>query len=157
MLERLKGKAKELAGSLLGDRDLERQGELHVQTADARDAAEQHEARADQRRAEADVTAREREVRAERERLEAEVTAEQRDARIDAQRARAEQQAEVQQGREQTVAAHDRLVRETAISADEQRAARDHDEEARAARDAERKADVARRVAEALGDTAPDV
>lgn len=62
VVEDLKGKAKEAAGVLSGDEDLEREGEAQRKKADAQRKVAKHEAEADAARAEA--KAREAEQRA---------------------------------------------------------------------------------------------
>ena len=51
--EDLKGRVKEAAGTLLGDENLEREGEAQQEKADAQRDVAEHEAKADAARAEA--------------------------------------------------------------------------------------------------------
>lgn len=60
--EEIKGRVKEAAGAITGNRDLEREGEAQQEKADAQREAAAHEAKADAARAEA--AAREAEQRA---------------------------------------------------------------------------------------------
>ncbi len=53
--EELKGKVKEAAGVLVGDEDLEREGEAQQDKADAQRDVARHEAKADAARAEAEA------------------------------------------------------------------------------------------------------
>ena len=62
LVERVKGKAKGLAGSVLGDRALQHEGALHEDKADAIDDAERLEADAAQQAEEAALAEREREL-----------------------------------------------------------------------------------------------
>src|SRR5215217_1338791 len=86
-VDRLKGKAKDVAGSLLNDRQLEREGELHEEKADAAQEAKRREREAAEERREADLVARERDLETEEQRLDAEETAEAREAAIERERA----------------------------------------------------------------------
>ncbi|MDQ4069561.1 MAG: CsbD family protein [Actinomycetota bacterium] len=52
-VEDVKGRVKEAAGTLLGDSDLEREGEAQQEKADAQRDVAEHEAKADAARAEA--------------------------------------------------------------------------------------------------------
>ena len=61
-MEELKGRAKEAAGTLSGNEDLEREGEAQQEKADAQREVAKHEAKAEAARAEA--AAREAEQRA---------------------------------------------------------------------------------------------
>src|ERR671910_684027 len=91
LVDRLKGKAKEVAGSLLNDKQLEREGELHEEKADAAQAAKRREAEAAHERREADLVAQERDLKVEEQRLAAEETAEAREAAIERERAEEKQ------------------------------------------------------------------
>ena len=52
-MEEIKGRAKEAAGTLTGNADLEREGEAQQEKADAQREVAEHEAKADAARAEA--------------------------------------------------------------------------------------------------------
>src|SRR5688572_15880094 len=82
-LGKLAGKAKEAAGSVLGDEALAREGRLQQAQADADAQAAQAGAEAEQRQAEAEVDGAQVENELERERLRTELAAEDREAAID--------------------------------------------------------------------------
>jgi len=105
-LDRVAGKAKQVAGAVTNNEVLAQEGHLQEDTADARRDARRLEERADQQRAEAELADRERELTTEQAHLQA-----QRDAES------AEQEAEAQ-----TQATH------TRVSAEESQ----HEQQARA-------------------------
>lgn len=55
VVEDVKGKAKEAAGTLIGDEDLEREGEAQQSKAEAQREVAEHEAKAEKARAEAEA------------------------------------------------------------------------------------------------------
>src|SRR4051794_19902855 len=85
-VERVKGKAKKVAGSVIGDDALREEGELHERKADATKDAARLDAQAEQERERAEITARERELAAKEQRLSAEEAAELREARLERER-----------------------------------------------------------------------
>src|SRR5690348_239886 len=85
LADRVAGTAKKLAGAVLGNEDLKREGELHHEKVEATKQAAQLEQTAERERTEAELTAREREIEIERQRLAAESAA-------DAAQTRAEQE-----------------------------------------------------------------
>ena len=104
-IDRMKGKAKEIVGSLMGNDELVDEGRLHEQKADAEQTAQKEAAAAAQTAAEAELISKERELAAERERLVAEAAeAAERDrleheratAHADLERAAATQKAAVE-------------------------------------------------------------
>src|SRR6185437_10450154 len=87
VVDRLKGTAKQVAGTVTGDDDLTREGELHKEKARTAVEAAKAGATAEREQAKAQVVAREMEIEVERERLQAEATAEQRAQRAEIERA----------------------------------------------------------------------
>ena len=82
-LGKLAGKAKEAAGSVLGNEQLAREGRLQQAQAEAEAEAAQAGAEAQQREAETEVEAAKAENELERERLQTELAAKEREAAID--------------------------------------------------------------------------
>lgn len=74
-IERIKGKAKELAGHVTGNKDLAREGELHQAKAEQLEDVKRQEAEAEQRKEEADLNRRARELELEEKRLVADEAA----------------------------------------------------------------------------------
>ena len=64
-MDRVKGKAKEIVGSVTGNDDLVDEGRLHEQKADAEQTAQKEAAAAAQTTAEAELVGKERELAAE--------------------------------------------------------------------------------------------
>src|SRR4051812_40840364 len=93
VLGRIAGKAKETAGTVLGNDELAREGRLQQAQSEAEIAARREETEAKQREAEADLEAERTDTEAERERLRAEIAEQDREAEIERERQRAEQQA----------------------------------------------------------------
>ena len=89
-MDRVQGKVKEVAGNLIGDEALTREGELHQEKADAEAEAARLAAEAEQAETEAEVVARERELAVEARELEAEEAAAARDERLERERAEEE-------------------------------------------------------------------
>lgn len=75
LIERIKGKAKELAGHVTGNKDLAREGELHQAKAEQLEDVKRQEAEAEQRKEEADLNRRARELELEEKRLVADEAA----------------------------------------------------------------------------------
>lgn len=98
-IDRLKGTVKQVAGTITGNDELKREGELHHHRADAAKDAVRLMAAADREQDQAEVIAREQEIDIERARLEAETGAETREQQIE----------------------HERLAEEQRVAADEQR------------------------------------
>jgi uncharacterized protein YjbJ (UPF0337 family) len=139
-VDRLVGKAKQAAGSLLGRSDLKSEGRLQKSRADAVELAVEARAEADHEREAAEITARRQELEAEKARLEAE-EADERDRQRVA-RAEAAEEAAIQSGARAAEDAAERQARagEQAVDAEERRAsttaatgrpARELDQEAR--------------------------
>src|SRR3954467_4691640 len=85
-VDRVKGTAKTVAGTITGNEDLKREGELHQEKADAAETATHLEATAEREQAKAELTAREREIEIERRRVEAETAAETREQQVERER-----------------------------------------------------------------------
>ena len=123
LVERLKGAAKRAAGSMTGNDQLTREGELHEQKADAMQEAEVLDAEAKQQREEAELAARERELAAHEQRLAAENAADARSVRDEeARRAELERVEREHAARETSVEQEARRQR-AAVAAEEAGAA----------------------------------
>jgi uncharacterized protein YjbJ (UPF0337 family) len=110
---KLAGKAKEAAGSLVGDNDLAREGRLQQAQVDAETQAERYAGEAEQRADEAALAQAKTETELERERLETEVAAQEREDRIERDRQKAEGEAQAQAQRKQADAERQREVEES--------------------------------------------
>lgn len=136
------GKAKEAAGSLIGDDDLRREGALQRAHSEvARNAeAKLAEAKQDEVRAEVEIALSENEV--ERERLRSEVDAERRKEKIEQDRRQAELAATQQETAESHAAEAERARVESVSHAHEEQAVQslstDGARAARLAQEAER-------------------
>jgi len=148
--ERLKGKAKEVAGAVLGNDALKREGRLHEEKADAVEEAGRLDRQAAQERAEAAVTARERQLAVEQQRLAAEASAETREARLERERIESEAWINREHAHEAIKVERQGAAAEAALDADEVRAARERAEQVREAARIERAAHEARATAELL-------
>ena len=154
-LERVKGKAKRVAGSVFGDEELKREGELHERKADAVKDAARLDDEAAQERAGAEITARERELAAEEQRLVAEESAELREARLEREWRESEARVEREHAQREMAVERQAQAQEATVDADEARAAAARAERLRSATRIEKEADKARATAEVL-DSATD-
>src|SRR5688500_11029140 len=93
-LTKLKGTLKQVAGSLVGNDDLAREGELEQRKADAAARARELEAEAEHAEEKARVEAELAETVITQDRLRAEDRAEAREAEVDERNAREEQQVD---------------------------------------------------------------
>src|SRR3954471_3690037 len=84
VVDRLKGTVKEAAGTVTGNDELVREGELHKEKADTAVEAAKAEAEAEREQAKAELVGREKEIEVERQRLQAETAAEQRQHQAEA-------------------------------------------------------------------------
>jgi uncharacterized protein YjbJ (UPF0337 family) len=126
---RIAGKAKEAAGSVLGNDELAREGRLQNAAAEAhREAAEAGEA-AEQAQREADLTDRRAANDQERRELENELHAEQREEAAEQDRVKAELDARAEAERRATAAETERELHEGVADAEEARARADHAED----------------------------
>ena len=98
---KLAGRAKEMAGSAVGNEDLAREGRLQQAQVEAEGDAQIAAERAKQAEAEAELQAERAENEIERERLENEIAAREREEKIERDRLAAEQAAQSAAQREQ--------------------------------------------------------
>ena len=134
-LGRLIGKAKEVAGKVIGQGDLAREGRLQQAQADAEARAQGRTAHAEQLQSEQQLEAAKQENELERQRLQTEIAATERDAALERERRQAEQAVTARAQREQLAVEQRRQMQEHAASATAQRAAAERTgEEQRAAR-----------------------
>jgi uncharacterized protein YjbJ (UPF0337 family) len=147
VLGRVVGKAKSAVGSLVGNEDLQREGNLQQAHVEAEADAERERAAAELRAQEAAVVEQRVEAAAERDRLRAEVDAEEREDRI--REAASERGREIQAAaaREQVaIGARERSQQRTADLVEEETLRQRAEDAAEAAR-LERQADDAERTA----------
>src|SRR3954447_21426382 len=85
--DKLIGKLKETAGSVIGDPGLELEGSVQEQKAEAEAESARLDERGEQRAEVTEVEARQREVELEQQRLAADAAAADREARLEAERA----------------------------------------------------------------------
>ena len=119
---KLRGKAKQVVGSVTGNDDLKTEGVLEEKTSDAARQARAAEVRADHEKAEADVDAALAENAIESQRLETEQAAAARQAEVQAEAERTEQQLE-QQIAQREQAVEQQAAREKTAASQEQMAA----------------------------------
>ena len=144
------GKAKSVVGSLLGNDELQREGNLQQAQADAEVEAERERRAAEQARHEAEVAAEKVEITAERERLRAEIAAEERESVVE--RTEAQQEATIAQEarRRETAIEGTKRARERGADALADAADRQHAAEAAEAARLERAANAAEAAADMI-------
>jgi len=153
--DRLLGKAKQVVGGALGDRDLALEGELQEEKVDAAKTAAVLENEAEQREEAARIAAAKQENELERQRLETEVTAAEREERLERERAAAEQRVESEFAAKEAEAEREAKARLAAAEAAERSAHRAHGEAVVDIARTERAADQAEATADVL-DAAAD-
>jgi uncharacterized protein YjbJ (UPF0337 family) len=119
------GKAKEAAGSLVGNGELAREGRLQQAQVDAEADAHREAAEAKQRDQEASLAADMTDTEIERDRLQNEVAAQERERKIESDRQEAEREARSEAQRQQSAAETQREAQESAAAGAEQRAERE--------------------------------
>jgi fused signal recognition particle receptor len=147
---RLAGRFKQAAGSLLGDKDLAREGRLQEAHVDAEADAEAAAQRARQADAGVALDAARTEKEIERERLENDVSAREREEAIARDRVKAEQAAQVEAGRREAAADAQRRAQQSAAQAAERSAEQERLAAAQEAAALEREARRAEATAEAI-------
>jgi uncharacterized protein YjbJ (UPF0337 family) len=147
---RLAGRFKQAAGSLLGDKDLAREGRLQEAHVDAEADAEAAAQRARQADAGVALDAARTENEIERERLENDVSAREREEAIARDRVKAEQAAQVEAGRREAAADAQRRAQQSAAQAAERSAEQERLAAAQEAAALEREARRAEATAEAI-------
>jgi uncharacterized protein YjbJ (UPF0337 family) len=141
-LGRIAGKAKEVAGSALGNDELAREGRLQQAGVDAEREARDEAAEARQAQEQADLQAAKDETKHEREELQAEQAQVERERAIERDRARAESEAAAEQAQQERAADAQRGAGEVAAELKQEQADR---ERAAAAAEAVRLEQEARR------------
>jgi uncharacterized protein YjbJ (UPF0337 family) len=149
-VDRLKGKAKQVAGRVTGNEKLKHEGELHERKADAIDDAARLDDQSEQERARAEITARERELAAEEQRLAAEESAEMREMRLEQERRENDARIEREHAQREASVKREEQARKEAVDADEALAEVAHAERLHAAAQIEEEANTARATAEVL-------
>lgn len=149
-VERLKGKAKQMAGAILGDPLLKAEGQLHEEKADAAKEASALGAEAEAEAAQAELTIKEQELAAERQRLAAEEAEEVREGRLARERQAEELRIEREHAQAEAAVERQEQARKAAVAADEIAAGRDLGENLGEAAALEAEADRHAAVAEAL-------
>lgn len=153
VFDKVAGKVKQVAGTVLGNEDLKEEGRLHEVKADAESQAAAKAAEAEQREEEAEVAAKQQELVAERQRLVAEEAADAEAERIERARVAAEAKVEVEHTQREASLERQEQAQEQAVDAVEAQAVRERLTAEKEAARIERQADDARKTAEAL-DTA---
>jgi uncharacterized protein YjbJ (UPF0337 family) len=121
-LGKLAGKVKQAAGSMLGNKDLAREGRLQQAQVEAEAEAARAHAEANQRQAEAEIEAAKAENELERQRLQTEVAATEREAAIDRDQHDRLKNARVQAEQEKVAAESERRLEQSAATRAEQQA-----------------------------------
>ncbi|MGI8757668.1 MAG: hypothetical protein ACR2MB_17785 [Acidimicrobiales bacterium] len=149
-VDRLKGKAKSLAGAVLGNEDLEREGHLHEERADALDDAQRLDAEAAEQEHEARLAEREQEITEERALLDLEEAEDKAQARIAADKASEEARISREAADRKQAATAQAGAQKAAATRSETAAVGDHGSEVRDAASLAAAADQAREEAERL-------
>ncbi len=118
----LAGKAKQVVGSLVGNKDLAREGRLQQAQAVAEAEAARRASEAKQREHEADLTDQKTEIDLERQRLQNQLAEREREQRIERDRRDAERETQAKAQREQADAERQRKAQDAAADGAEQRA-----------------------------------
>lgn len=122
LLGQIVGKAKAAVGSLVGNEDLQREGNLQNAHAEAEVLAERERQEAEQRKQEATVAEQRAEAAAERDRLRAELEAEERREKIEEAAARTEASLAADAARKKATADAREATQEAAADAAERAA-----------------------------------
>jgi uncharacterized protein YjbJ (UPF0337 family) len=125
LVGKLAGKAKEAAGSLVGDSDMAREGRLQQAQSDAEAAASRFHEEAALREQEAELAEEKTEAELERQRLENEVAAQEREQQIAQDRQQAEREARVEAGDEQAEAERARAAQASVAESTAERGERE--------------------------------
>lgn len=157
IVDRLKGKAKSLAGAALGNEDLEREGHLHEEKADALADARRLDAEASEQEREARLAEREQELGEERARLDLEEAEDQAQVRIAADQAAEEARISRDAADRKQAATAQAGAQKAAATRSETAAAREHISEVRDASALAAAADQARIEAERLDTQAQQI
>jgi hypothetical protein len=151
LVEKVKGKVKGVAGSVLGNEALAREGELHEAKAEHLTDAQRLDAEAAQQAEQAEVDARQRELEIEQQRLAAEEAADRNEARLESERlaeqARVDQDARLRAA----AAAETERSQQAAVAREKDRAVEELAQERDRAARLEEEAQQKRERAEALG------
>lgn len=149
-VERLKGKAKQVAGNVLDDDLLKTEGHLQEAKVDAGEEAKARTAEAEAEAQRADLLAREKEISVERQRLATEEAAETREAKLERERLAEEQRIEREHAAKEAAVERQERAQEAAIASDEMKAAQERSIDLREASALEAEAERARATADAL-------
>lgn len=125
MFNKLKGKAKQMVGSVTGNDVLKTEGKLQEQTSEAAEQARKAEVRADHEEAEAEVDAALAENAIESQRLQTEQAAAARRAQVESEAERTEQQLEQQIAQREQAVEQQANREQVAASRDQVAAAQD--------------------------------
>lgn len=149
-VDKIKGKAKQVAGAVTGDELLTQEGKLHEAKADATERAEHLDAEAEAERERAELTAREKELQVERQQLAAEEASEAREARLEQERRAEEARLEREHAAKETAVERQAQAQQQAVARDEVAAAKERGTDLRDADRIDQEAAAARAAAEAL-------
>ncbi len=123
LVERLKGTAKSVAGTLTGNDDLKREGELHHEKVAAAETAAELQAAAAREQAKADLVSREREIEIERQRVAAQAAADLREQDLERERDAEQQRVATESQRQLSTAEQQHAARQAELDRQEWSAA----------------------------------
>src|SRR3954467_3147502 len=156
-VDRVKGTAKTLAGTITGNEDLKREGALHHEKADATETAAHLEATAAREQAKAELTAREREIEVERHRVVSEAAAETREQQAEHERVLEEAKIAARTDAQEAAVDQQAAAREQALNREERQAAAERVAAEGRAEQLKAQAANAERTAAALDSTAEEI
>jgi uncharacterized protein YjbJ (UPF0337 family) len=148
LLDKARGKAKEVAGELLKRGDLKREGALDEAKADADREASRRQAEAAQARSEAEMTAREEELAAEEMKLRSEEAIDAKASQLEQERHEEHRRIEDQGKASEALVEAQEDAQKDAATRDEVVGRRERREALAEAADASKQADDARRQAD---------
>jgi uncharacterized protein YjbJ (UPF0337 family) len=155
LTDRIKGTVKQVAGTVLGNEGLKREGVLHHEKVDAAKASVQAEAEATREHAEAKLNTREREIEIERQRIGAETAADSRVDEIERSRAVEERQIVTEAAQREAAVERTKTAEQSAAAQQERAAAHQRLQAGRRASELEAEAKRAEMAADVL-DTAAE-
>jgi uncharacterized protein YjbJ (UPF0337 family) len=157
LVDRVKGTVKQVAGTVLGNDDLKREGELHHDKVDAANVAKEAAAKAAQEHTEAELVTREREIEVERQRIAADTATDARQQQIEREKAAEEARIAAETARRESAVEQQKVAEQSAATKLQQVAAKDRIEAERRAIDLEAEAKRSERAADVLDTAAEEI
>lgn len=154
LLDRLKGKTKQVLGGITNNEQLQSEGELHEQRADANQEAQRLAAQAEDQQQETELVAREQDLAVEEDRLAAEQSAAARQERLAREQEATEQDLAREQAQRGAAVLESEQAAEAAIRRDEAEAKRQRALAQQVPNALETEAQRARKSGDALKDAA---